>query len=128
MAELSDFIEDKDINDCLAEDPEVIAAKIELAELATEYWKSIVPVDDSRYPPRPPGTDREDISVFHRGHTVAVVNDDPIAHIIEYGSVQVPESACRARTEEYFNNGGGAARQRSKKRRRAAREAKRSQK
>jgi hypothetical protein len=90
---------------------ELNKGKIALANAACEYWKSIYPVehDDRAHPPRPPGTGRDSIHVVvrHGGDSVAVVCDDPIGHIIEWGSVNSPEFACRARTEEYFNHAGG---------------------
>lgn len=106
---LSDFIDQRDIDEALRSDPDVVAQKLELAGKAAEYWKSIYPVehDDRQTPPRPPGTGRDSIHVEKHGDNVSVVCSDPIAHILEYGTAQVPEYACRVRTEDHFNNGGG---------------------
>jgi hypothetical protein len=103
------IFDQRDIDEALASDPDVIKQKLELADRAAEYWKSIYPVeqDQRATPPRPPGTGRDSIAVVRHGKNVSVVCSDPIAHIIEYGSVQVHEFGCRARTQDYFNNGGG---------------------
>jgi hypothetical protein len=106
---LSDFIDQRDIDEALKTDSDVHQQKLELANKACEYWKSIYPVehDDRQTPPRPPGTGRDTIHVVRRGDDVSVVCSDPIAHILEYGSRSTPEFACRVRTEDHFNNGGG---------------------
>jgi hypothetical protein len=109
--DLNDAVFDqKDFDEALANDPDAIKAKLELAEKACEHWRSIYPVehDERKTPPRPPGTGRDSIHVRHNGSSVSVVCGDEIAAVLEYGSVNgVPEFACRARTQEYFNNGGG---------------------
>ena len=74
---------------------EILAAKLELAEEVADYWRSISPEDE--------GTYKDSIEVVQDGDNVAVVAQDEKANIIEYGSVDTPEFACRARTEEYFN-------------------------
>jgi hypothetical protein len=110
MADLSDYIEQRDIDEALKTDSDVHQQKLDLADKACEYWKSIYPVEEDgrRTPPRPPGTGRDLISVVDHGKNVSVVCNDPIAPELEYGSVTTAEYACRARTEDYFNNGGGA--------------------
>jgi len=107
--EFDEMFDEKEVNDALTYDPEVIKGEMELAKKARDYWKSIYPVehDDRATPPRKPGTGRDSIHTFRRRRKVGVRCDDPIGHILEYGSDQVPEFACRAKTEEYFNNGGG---------------------
>ena len=77
---------------------EVIAAELDLAERAADYAKAIAPEDSGDY--------INAIRVVRNGDVVAVVFDDPAAHIIEYGSIDTPEFAVRARTESYFNGGG----------------------
>jgi hypothetical protein len=106
---LSDFIDQRDIDQALKSDPDVVQQKLALAGKAAEYWKSIYPVehDGRATPPRPPGTGRDSIHVVKRGDNVSVRCEDPIAHIIEYGTAQVSEYACRVRTEAHFNGGGG---------------------
>lgn len=75
-------------------DPEVIAAKLELAKQAAEYAKSIAPVET--------GTYRDSIHVRQGGATVWVGFEDEKAHLVEYGSVDTPEFAIRAKTEEHI--------------------------
>lgn len=106
--DLNELIDQKEIDEALESDPDVVKAKIELATKAVEYWKSIYPVehDQRTTPPRPPGTGRDSIHVVVTPRAVAAVNDDEIAHILEYGSVNVHEYATRARTEDHFNHGG----------------------
>jgi hypothetical protein len=103
--EFEEMFDEKEVSDALSYDPDVVKGMVEVAKEARDYWKSIYPVehDDRATPPRPPGTGRDSIHVVRRRRYVAVKCDDPIAHIIEYGSDQVPEFACRARTEEYIN-------------------------
>jgi hypothetical protein len=110
--DFEDMFDEKELEDALSYDPDVIKGEVELANQACDYWKSIYPVehDERANPPRPPGTGRDSIHVIRRRRYVAVRAEDPIAHILEYGSVQVPEYATRARTEEYFNKGGGGDR------------------
>lgn len=74
---------------------EILAAKLELAEEAADYWRSIAPEDTGEY--------KDSIEVVQDGNEVSVVAQDPKSNIIEYGSVDTPEFACRARTEEHFN-------------------------
>jgi len=95
MAE--DLFDPADIADML-KSAEVVAAEIDVAERAADYAKSIAPEESGDY--------INAIHVVHNGDTVAVVFGDPAAHIIEYGSVDTPEFAVRARTEAYFNGGG----------------------
>lgn len=101
------MFDEQEVSDALTYDPDVVKGMVEFAGEARDYWKSIYPVeqDNRASPPRPPGTGRDSIHVVRRRRRVAVVCEDPIAHILEYGSVNVPEYAARARTEEHFNNG-----------------------
>lgn len=84
-----------EILDAVNGDPDVIAAKRDLAEQAAEYWRSVSPVDEGDYV--------ESIEVVQDGPEVAVVAQDPKAHIIEWGSEDTPEFAPRTKTEEFFN-------------------------
>lgn len=92
---MADDLFDPDELAAALKDAAVLEAKLDLAERAADYWKSIAPEDTGEY--------QESIHVVHEGDTVAVVCDSPIAHIIEYGSIDTPEFACRARTEAHFN-------------------------
>jgi hypothetical protein len=76
---------------------EIHAAEVELAHKAADYWRSISPVDT--------GTYRDSVHVKTDGGKVEVGSDDPIANLIEYGSIHNPEFAPRAKTQEHFNGG-----------------------
>lgn len=80
----------------LTDDPDVIAAKVALAEEAAEYARSIAPENTGAY--------RDSIVVEQSGSNVYVAFNDPAAHLVEYGSEHNQEYAVRARTEEHFNN------------------------
>lgn len=84
----------RDIYRAINSDPEVVAAKLELANKAAEYAKSIAPVET--------GTYRDSIHVRQGGTTVWVGFEDPKAHLVEWGSVDTPEFAIRAKTEEHI--------------------------
>lgn len=87
----------RDIYRAISSDEQVIAAKLALANQAAEYAKSIAPVET--------GTYRDSIHVRQGGTTVWVGFEDPKSHLVEYGSVDTPEFAVRAKTEEKFNGG-----------------------
>ncbi len=80
---------------------DVKQASLKLAADAVDYAKSISPVGDGKDPH--PGRYRDSIHV-EDGEQVSVVFDDPEANLIEYGSINNPEYAIRARTEEFINN------------------------
>jgi hypothetical protein len=94
MASLEDFFDANDIAEWLHGD-EVKQAKIALATEAVAYWQDIAPVESGEY--------RDSIHVAEYGDEVYAQADDPKAGIIEYGTEDTPEFACRARTEAYFN-------------------------
>lgn len=73
---------------------EVLKAKIALANKAKTYWRRIAPRDSGEY--------RDSIKVTVKGNDVSVGSDDPKANIIEYGSEDTPEFACRAQTQARF--------------------------
>lgn len=75
--------------------PEVIEAKLELANQAAEYAKAIAPVKTGKY--------RDSIHVRRGGNTVWVGFEAPHAHLVEYGTEDTPEFGIRAKTEEQFN-------------------------
>lgn len=82
-------------------DEEIHLALVAYANRGAEYWKEIAleHKDSGEY--------IESIIVVDNGvDDVAVVATSDIAHILEFGSVDTPEFAFRARTEAYFNNGG----------------------
>lgn len=91
-----------DLANDLDSDPAIIAAKLELAEEAAEYWRSIAPVGDPAVDPHS-GAYRDSIHVEQKGDKVYVVASDPKAHWIEYGTEHMPEYAPRQRTETQFN-------------------------
>lgn len=86
----------EDIVKALQHDAEVVAAKVELAEKAAAYAKSIAPVETGAY--------RDNINVHQEGDNVWVGFDDEAANIIEYGNARTPEYAVRQKTEEHFNS------------------------
>lgn len=88
----------QEIYAAISEDPAVIAAKMELATRAQDYARSIAPSQTGAY--------RDSINARRGGNTVWVGFEDEQAHIIEYGSVDTPEFAIRAKTEEHINNDG----------------------
>jgi hypothetical protein len=82
-------------------DPEVREAKIKVANEAADYWKSIAPVGDPAKD-KHSGQYRDSIHV-HEGKGIAVIADAPNAWFVEYGTNNIGEHACRARTEAVFN-------------------------
>lgn len=98
----TDKASQSDLATKLDSDAAIIAAKLELAELAAEYWKSIAPVGDPAVDPHS-GAYRDSIHVEQNGDQVYVVASDPKAHWIEFGTENMPEYAPRARTEIHFN-------------------------
>lgn len=97
MAELSDFIEQAEIDAYLESDQEVVDARLAKAREAANHAKSIAPVDEGDY--------RDGIQVRRRGNDVSVDFEDFKSHIIEYGSEHTPEFAVRARTEAHLDEG-----------------------
>jgi hypothetical protein len=97
--ELEDLIDSDEIHRAMQEQ-EVIEGMLELAEEAAAFWRSIAPVGDASDPHA--GQYRDSIEVQQIEKKVYVVTEDPIANLIEYGSVHNPEYACRARTEDQF--------------------------
>lgn len=73
---------------------EVLKAKIELAETAAEYWRSISPVRTGAY--------RDSIQVDVDRDVVRVIAADDAASYIEFGTEDTPEWACRAQTSAKF--------------------------
>lgn len=75
---------------------EVLRGKIELAEKAARYWRSVSPVDTREY--------IESIAVRVEGNDVSVGADTEYDNIIEYGSEDTKEFAPRAKTQARFRN------------------------
>lgn len=98
-----DELDTATVGDALKDnDADIIAAKLELAEAAAEYWRSIAPVGDPAVDPHS-GAYRDSIHVEQDGDKVYVVASDNKAHWIEWGTETMDEFACRARTENHFN-------------------------
>jgi hypothetical protein len=93
-------ISERQANIELNELPEVRKAKVDVANEGAEYWKSIAPVGDPKKDPHS-GQYKKSIHVQER-QGVAVVADAPNAWFVEYGTNNISESACRARTEAYL--------------------------
>ncbi len=92
---LSDIIPQAEINAYLENSPEILQGKLELAEQAAEYARSIAPVDSGEY--------RDGIKVRRYGRTgVGVVFTAEHSNIVEYGSETTPEHAVRRRMIEHF--------------------------
>lgn len=98
MAKLTDFFSQAEIDAHLEGDPDIIAGKLELAQDAVEYAKSIAPVDSGDY--------RDVIVARRHGRGVGIYFTDEKSNLIEYGSEHNPEYAVQRRTEEHFRNGG----------------------
>lgn len=80
----------------ISTDPDVLAAKLQLAADATKHAQSIAPVDEGDY--------RDGIRPVRIGTTgVGVEFSDPKSVHIEYGTVDTPEFAVMKRTVEHFN-------------------------
>lgn len=99
MDEFIELVGQDEINDWLKSD-ECRDGKIALAEDARDYWKSISPVGGEDDPHA--GEYRDDVKVIVDDDDVSVGTDLDYDHIIEYGSVDTAEFACRARVEEHF--------------------------
>jgi hypothetical protein len=94
MAGLEDLGITRDEIEAVMRSDEVLQAKIELAELAAEYWRSIAPVRTGKY--------RDSIHVEVHGDDVSVRAADDAASYIEYGTSDTAEFACRAQTSAKF--------------------------
>lgn len=95
MAKLSDFIDQDVIDAFLENDPDVLAAKLELANEIADYAKSISPEDEGDY--------IGGIKVRRYGKTgVGVVFTDPKSNLLEYGTIDTPAFAVLAKTAEHF--------------------------
>ena len=92
---LSDFIPQDEIDAFIESDPDILAGKLELANEVADYARSIAPEDSGEY--------KDGIKARRYGRNgVGVVFSDPKSHLIEYGTVDTPAFAVRARTIEHF--------------------------
>lgn len=87
--------------DAEMESDEVLNGKVVLAEKAANYWRRIAPVGDPATDPHSTEYLRS-IHVNVDGFDVSVGSDDPEANLIEFGSINNPEYACRAQTQAKF--------------------------
>lgn len=94
MADLYDLIGREEVERALDTDPDVQKGKLELAQEAAAYARSIAPVDQGDY--------RDGIVATVINGEPGVDFTDPISGIIEYGSEDTPEFAVRARTVAHF--------------------------
>lgn len=99
MAKLSDFIDQDVIDEYLENDPDILAGKLELANEAVEFAKSISPEDQ--------GTYIDGIKVRRYGKTgVGIEFTAEHSNLVEFGSVNNEEHAVMARTIEHFGGAG----------------------
>lgn len=102
-------MDDKELIAVLIKQPEIVAAKRQLAQEAVTYAKSIAPVADEAHTTKggyvdKPGSYRDSIHVeVAATGGVMVVASDFKAHWIEYGTETMPEQAVMRRTEEEIN-------------------------
>jgi hypothetical protein len=78
-----------------------LAARIELAKEAQAYWITVSPVGDPVVDPHS-GEYIESIEVRVQGDHVTVGSTDDKANLIEYGSINNPEYAPRAKVQARF--------------------------
>lgn len=97
--QLADLVGQDEIERALKGD-DVQGALIEFASQAADYWKSVSPVGGETDPHA--GEYRDSITVTVDGDNVSVGTDVEWAHLVEYGSVNNPEYAPRAKTEAHF--------------------------
>lgn len=95
MASLYDLLGRDVVDDYLENSDDILAGKLELANKAAAYAKSIAPVDSGEY--------ASGIKVRRYGsHGVGVVWTAEHSNLVEYGSEHNEEHAVRRRTIEHF--------------------------
>ncbi|MCG7596357.1 HK97 gp10 family phage protein [Mycobacterium sp. PSTR-4-N] len=95
MAELTDLIEQADIDDALENDDEVIAYKVAVARQGVEYARAKAPVDEGDY--------RDGIRVGREGNSGVMIEfSDWKSHFIEFGTENQEPNPVRAQTEDYL--------------------------
>lgn len=96
---LDKFIDPDTIDAYLAGDPDIVQGKIELANMAADFARSIAPVDTQAF--------QDGIVVRRSGATgVGLHFTDPDSGVIEYGTEDTPEFAVMRRTIEHFGGTG----------------------
>lgn len=97
MAKLSDFISQAEIDAHLANDEDILAGKMALAQEVVDYAQSIAPVDSGDY--------RDGIRVRRYGKSgVGIEFSDDASSFVEYGTEDTPEFAVMRRSIEHFQN------------------------
>lgn len=81
-----------------------LAGRIELAEKAAAYWRTVSPVGDPATDPTS-GEYLASIEVRVQGDHVTVGSTDDKANLIEYGSINNEEFAPRAKVQAHFRAG-----------------------
>ncbi len=97
MAKPSDFISQAEIDAHLANDEDILAGKMALAQEVVDYAQSIAPVDSGDY--------RDGIRVRRYGKSgVGIEFSDDASSFVEYGTEDTPEFAVMRRSIEHFQN------------------------
>ncbi len=97
MAKLSDFIPQAEIDAHLANDEDILAGKMALAQEVVDYAQSIAPVDSGDY--------KAGIRVRRYGKSgVGIEFSDDASSFVEYGTEDTPEFAVMRRSIEHFQN------------------------
>lgn len=97
MAKLSDFIPQAKIDAHLANDEDILAGKMALAQEVVDYAQSIAPVDSGDY--------KAGIRVRRYGKSgVGIEFSDDASSFVEYGTEDTPEFAVMRKSIEHFQN------------------------
>ena len=97
MAKLSDFISQAEIDAHLANDEDILAGKMALAQEVVDYAQSIAPVDSGDY--------KAGIRVRRYGKSgVGIEFSDDASSFVEYGTEHSPEFAIMRKSIEHFQN------------------------
>ncbi len=97
MAKPSDFISQAEIDAHLANDEDILAGKMALAQEVVDYAQSIAPVDSGDY--------RDGIRVRRYGKSgVGIEFSDDASSFVEYGTEDTPEFAVMRKSIEHFQN------------------------
>ena len=97
MAKLSDFIPQAEIDAHLANDEDILAGKMALAQEVVDYAQSIAPVDSGDY--------KAGIRVRRYGKSgVGIEFSDDASSFVEYGTEKTPEYAIMRKSIEHFQN------------------------
>lgn len=97
MAKPSDFIPQAEIDAHLANDEDILAGKMALAQEVVDYAQSIAPVDSGDY--------KAGIRVRRYGKSgVGIEFSDDASSFVEYGTEDTPEFAVMRKSIEHFQN------------------------